>query len=190
MTPFSPCLSAVQLLVMKPYGCAADARAPSGPLSPDRTRSTTFAAKSAEAFRAVGSGKSPGEFYPRYGHPAARAFESRIAAMEGTDGAVAFSSGMAALHGAFLALLSAGDKMAASLELYGGTSALLQRDMARFGIEVARFDKSDHAQMRDAVAGARLVFVETPTNPLCGIVDLAKVADVARERGALDQILE
>jgi cystathionine beta-lyase/cystathionine gamma-synthase len=137
------------------------------------TRSTTFASGSAEELRAIGAGEVAGEFYPRYGHPAARDFESRVAALEGAEGAVCFASGMAALHAVFCGLLSKGDILAASRELYGGTSALLERDLPRFGIEVVRFDPFDQAERRGLLDRARLIHVETPTNPTCRIVDLA-----------------
>jgi len=159
--------------VMRPYGCSAEAGAQKGPLAPDLTRSTTFAAGSAEELRAIGAGETAGEFYPRYGHPAARDFESRVASLEGAEGAVCFASGMAALHAVFCGLLSRGDVLAASRELYGGTSALLEKDLPRFGIEVVRFDPFDIKDRRSAIDRARLIHVETPTNPTCRIVDLA-----------------
>ncbi|MHC4342172.1 MAG: trans-sulfuration enzyme family protein [Planctomycetota bacterium] len=162
---------------MRAYGCGADAKASTGPLAPDLTRSTTFAAASAEELRAIGAGERSGEFYPRYGHPAARDFESRVAAMEGAEGAVCFASGMAALHAVFCGLLSKGDLLAASRDLYGGTSALLDRDLPRFGIEVVRFDPFDPEERRSVLDRARLIHVETPTNPTCRIVDLAAFAE-------------
>jgi methionine-gamma-lyase len=95
---------------MRPYGSASKPRAPIGPLAPDLTRSTTFAGPDAETLRAVGAGEQDGEFYPRYGHPAARRFESAVAVLEGAEGAVSFASGMAALHGPLCALLGAGTR--------------------------------------------------------------------------------
>jgi cystathionine beta-lyase/cystathionine gamma-synthase len=128
----------------------------------------------------VGAGEKPGEFYPRYGHPAARAFESAVAEAEGTEGAVSFASGMAALHALFCAPLGEG-AIAASRDLYGGTTALLEKDLPRFGIRVVRFDPFS----LDLPEGVRLVHIETPTNPLCRIVDVARVAKAAHAKGAL-----
>ena len=157
-----------------------------GPLAPDLTRSTTFAARNAEEFRAVGAGELPGEFYPRYGHPAGRCFEGAVASLEGADGAVAFASGMAALHGVLCGLLGRGDSVAAARELYGGTSALLELDLPRFGIDVRRFDARDLDDTRAVLSGGvRMVLVETPTNPLCRIVDLERVSSIAREFSCL-----
>lgn len=161
---------------MRPYGCAGD---PPG----EMTRRTTFPVGSADDLRAIGAGERAGDFYPRYGHPAARTFEARMAELEGADGAVSFTSGMAALHGTLAALLSGGDVLAAAHDLYGGTSALLVHDLPRFGIEVRRFDPFDPDATRAAFDGAAVALVETPTNPLCRIVDLAAVANIARAAG-------
>ena len=171
---------------MRPYGCAEEHAAPLGPLAPDLTRSTTFAASNAEEFRAVGAGEVDGEFYPRYGHPAGRRFESAMARLEGADGAVSFASGMAALHGVLCGLLRRGDAVAAARELYGGTTGLLELDLPRFGIDVRRFDARDLDETRSVLSrGVRMVLVETPTNPLCRIVDLELVSNLAREFSCL-----
>jgi len=170
---------------MKPYGCRGEAAPPLGPLAPTLTRATTFAHESAEALRAVGAGEKPGEFYPRYGHPAARAFEAAVAEAEGTDGAVSFASGMAALHALFCAPLGEG-ALAVARDVYGGTSALIERDLPRFGMRVVRFDPFAPGDLERALAEpVRLVHVETPTNPLCRVVDVERVAKVAHGKGAL-----
>ncbi|MCK6458622.1 MAG: PLP-dependent transferase [Planctomycetes bacterium] len=165
---------------MRPYGCRGDAAPPLGPLAPTLVRATTFAHGSAEALRAVGAGERDGEFYPRYGHPAARAFESAVAEAEGVDGAVSFASGMAALHALFCAPLGDG-LVAVARDVYGGTTALLEKDLPRFGIRVVRFDPFGTLDFK----GARLVHIETPTNPLCRVVDVARVAKAAHAAGAL-----
>jgi cystathionine beta-lyase/cystathionine gamma-synthase len=167
------------------YGCAAEAEIPLGPLAPDLTRATTFAYPTAEDIRAVGEGERAGEFYPRYGHPAGRLFESKVAALEGADGAVAYSSGLAALHGIFCALVSAGETLAVSRHVYGGVDAMLASDIPRFGIEVRRFDPFD-ARSVDAALNdnVKLVHVETPTNPLVRVVDLTRIVERARRCGA------
>jgi len=174
-----------QCLGMRPYGCRGEPSPPLGPLAPTLTRATTFAHESAEALRAVGAGEKPGEFYPRYGHPAGRAFESAVAEAEGTDGAVSFASGMAALHAIFLAPLGEGP-IAAARDLYGGTIALLEKDLPRFGVRVLRFDPFTPGELERALEQrVRLVHVETPTNPLCRVVDVERVAKLAHAKGAL-----
>ena len=169
----------------RPYGCRDEAAAPLGPLAPDLTRSTTFAHPTAEALRAVGEGEAPGEFYPRYGHPNARQFESRVAGLEGADGAVAFASGMAALSAIFCGLLGKGDALAVSRYVYGGVEAVMAEDLPRFGIEVRRFDPFEAGSLESALEkGATHVHVETPTNPLSRVVDLERVVAAARGAGA------
>jgi len=168
------------------YGVPATHTAPEGALSGDLTRSTSFAFPSAEALRAVGAGERPGEFYPRHGHPAGRRFESRVAELEGADGAVSFSSGSAALHAVFAGLLRPGDVLAVSQHVYGGVNAMLVEDIAPFGIEVRRFDPFDPASIERALEErVRLVHVETPTNPLLRVLDLERLAAAAHAHGAL-----
>ena len=137
----SPCPELGKTVVgmgQRPYGCREEPTGAEGAVTQDLTRSTIFAARDAEHFRAQAQGE--GEFYPRYGHPNARAFEARMAAFEGADGAVSFASGMATLHGVFCGLLQAGDTIACGRDVYGGTGDLLKHDLGRFGIQVCRFD--------------------------------------------------
>ena len=159
---------------------------PLGPLAPELVRATTFALPSAEMVRAVGMGEQPGEFYPRYGHPAGRRFEAGVAELEGADGAVAFASGMAVIHALFGTFCSAGDVVCAANDLYGGVSSLLRNYLPRLGITVRRFDPFDLKDMERTITGkVRLVHVETPINPTVRVVDLARVARVAKAAGAL-----
>lgn len=170
----------------RPYGCREDRAPPSGPLAPDLTRATTFAYSTAEELRAVGEGELPGVFYPRYGHPAARLFESQIAELEGADGAVSFASGLAAIHAIFCGILRAQDAIAVSRFVYGGVDAMATHDLPRFGIAVRRFDPFDPVSVEQALeGGVKLVHVETPTNPLCRVVDLKRLVDAAHRRRAL-----
>jgi methionine-gamma-lyase len=169
----------------RPYGCREDSQARSGPLAPDLTRATTFAYDSAETLRQVGAGERTGEFYARYGHPASRLFESKVAALEGAEGAVSFASGLAALHAIFCGLLEAGDTLVVSRYVYGGVDAMLAEDLPRFGITVRRFDPFDEVSLGRSLEGrVRLVHVETPTNPICRVVDLRPVAELAHRAGA------
>jgi cystathionine beta-lyase/cystathionine gamma-synthase len=171
---------------IRAYGCRADHGPRSGPMSPPLVRATAFAYPDADTLRAVGAGELAGEFYPRYGHQAGRAFESRIATLEQADGAVSFASGMAAAHAMFFGLLRSGDVLAVSRQVYGGVEAIVAEDLPRFGVEVRRFD----AFNADAIASLpslrpRLVHVETPTNPLARVVDLDRIIAAAHQCGAL-----
>jgi len=172
---------------MRPYGCRTDLdQSDTGPLAPDLTRSTSFRRRSAEEMRAVGAGEVAGEFYPRYGHPAGRLFEARLAALEEADGAVAFASGMAALHALFFGLVDGGGRVALAHDVYGGTRSLVTSDLERFGVAVRRFDPFDAADLARALdGGCDVVHVETPANPLCRVVDVARTAAAAHDAGAL-----
>ncbi len=170
----------------RPYGCRGDRRPPLGPLAPDLTRATTFAYPDAESLRAVGMGEKAGEFYPRYGHRNGRDFESRMAGLEGAEGAVSFASGLAAIHAVFCALLHSGDAIAVSNQVYGGVEAMLAHDLPRFGIEVRRFDPFVPGSLEKTLAPqVKLVHAETPTNPLCRVVDLQPIANLVHAQGAL-----
>ena len=171
---------------LRAYGCPPARRPHEGPMSPDLSRATSFAYPSAESLRQVASGEVAGEFYPRYGHPAGRVFESRIAELEGADGAVAFASGMAALHALFCAFAGAGDAVAISRQIYGGVESLADRDLVRLGIEVRRVDALDLASVEEALGETvRVLHIESPSNPICRVPDIGALARVARSRGAL-----
>ena len=107
-----------------PYGIREEHRVPAGPMSLPLDRSTTFAMPTAEEIRAHSAGEKHGDFYPRLGHRNGRAFESHVANLEQTDGAVAFSSGMAAIHAGILAHCGNGDRVLIADHIYGGTANL------------------------------------------------------------------
>lgn len=170
---------------MYPYGTPEPHdRAPDGPLSPPLSRATTSASADAETVRALGVRERHDEFYSRYGHPNARAFESSIAALEGAEGAVSFASGMAAMHAVLCGLVSQGERVLIAEQVYGGTVGLATADLPRFGIEVEWFDAFDPRALRAALTRpARLCVVETPVNPTLRVVDLQAVAAACREAG-------
>lgn len=132
------------------------------------------------------SGESPGNVYSRYTNPTVRTFEQRLAALEGAEDAVATSSGMAAILSVCMALLKAGDHVICSRSVFGTTTVLFNKFMARFGVEVSFVSPTDVAQWRAAVRDTtRLLFLETPSNPLCEISDLGALSALAREIDAL-----
>ena len=131
---------------------------------------------------------SPLEFgpydYTRSGNPTRHVLERQLADLEGARSAHAFSSGMAALSA--VTRLAAGGRIVAGDDLYGGTHRLLTRVCTELGIEVDFVDASDLAALeRELQRPARLVLIETPTNPLLRIVDLRAVAEICHKRGAL-----
>ncbi|MFN6146141.1 MAG: trans-sulfuration enzyme family protein [Planctomycetota bacterium] len=156
-----------------------------GPLSPPLVRSTTAGQPDAETLRALGAGERPGEFYQRLGHANARAWESRVAAHEGADGAVSFASGMAAISGALLAHLKPGDRVLLAEEIYGGTSSFALADLVRFGVVVDRFSALDLAGLRAQLARpAQWVVFESPINPTLRVADVGAITAAARAAGA------
>lgn len=148
-----------------------------------------FEAPSAAALDEVFEGTRPGYAYTRHGgNPTCEALEQTIARLERGAGAIAFSSGMAALHAAVLAAgVGSGDHMVSSQDIYGATQALFRDVLAPLGIQTHYAPATDLRAFADAVAAARprAVFVETISNPLLRVVDLAAVVDIARRAGAL-----
>ncbi|MFN3823640.1 MAG: O-succinylhomoserine sulfhydrylase [Pseudorhodobacter sp.] len=141
-------------------------------------------AEQAEA-RFVKSG--PDEFiYARYGNPTTRMFEDRIAAIEGTEDAFATASGMAAVNGALMSMLRAGDHVVSSRALFGSCLYVLEEVLMRFGVQVSFVDGADLDQWRRAVTpGTRAVFFESMSNPTLELVDIRAVSDIAHAAGAL-----
>lgn len=130
-------------------------------------------------------GRHKGYEYSRTQNPTRRALEANLAALEGGRYGFAFASGMAAI-GAVAHLLSAGDHVVASDDMYGGTFRLFNLVLRRYGIEFTYVDSSDQGALERAIRPAtRLIFVETPTNPLMKVTDLAAVARLGKERGIL-----
>ncbi len=126
------------------------------------------------------AGVRPGEFYARYSNPTVRAFEEAIAELEGAEDALAFGSGMGAISSVLLALCSSGDHVVASRQLYAGTSAFLSGPLARFGVETTFVDGADAEAIAAAVIPGRttVVLVESPSNPLLGVTDLAALGSI------------
>jgi cystathionine gamma-lyase len=129
-------------------------------------------------------GKHKGYEYSRSGNPTRTALETCLAALEGGDSGLAFASGLAATT-AVLSLLKPGDEIAASADLYGGTYRLLERVFKPWGL-VARYteDPSPSGFAKIITPATKLVWIETPTNPLLQIVDIAAIAALARRAGA------
>lgn len=130
-------------------------------------------------------GDHKGYEYSRTGNPTRTALETCLAALEGGEHGLAFASGLAATT-AVLSLLKPGDEVAAAADLYGGTYRLLERVFRPWGL-VARYtdDPSPDGFRRIVTPATRLVWIETPTNPLLQILDIAAIADVAHRAGAL-----
>ncbi len=149
------------------------------------TGAVSFPIYQATAFRHPKLGESTGFDYARTKSPTRAVLEEAAAELESGDAAFACSTGMAAVQ-TILTLFSQGDHLIVSLDLYGGTYRLLEQVMSRFGVSASYVDTND----MDALAAAcrdntKAVLIETPTNPLMMITDLAKVCGWAKERGLL-----
>lgn len=132
------------------------------------------------------SGEAPGNVYARFTNPTVTALQSRLAALEGGEACVATASGMAAILSMVMALLKTGDHVVASQGLFGSTQQLFGNVFSRFGIETTFVPAADIAAYDAAArANTKLFFVETPSNPLTELVDIAAVAEVAHRHGAL-----
>jgi O-succinylhomoserine sulfhydrylase len=145
-----------------------------------------FVYETAEAAQARFIEAGPDEFiYARYGNPTVAMFEERIAALEGAEDAFATASGMAAVSGALISMLRAGDHVVAARALFGSCLYVLEEVLTRFGVEVSFVDGTDLDQWRAAIRpGTRAVFFETVANPTLDVVDIAAVADLAHAVGA------
>jgi len=126
-----------------------------------------------------------GYTYSRTGNPSVTAFERRLAALEGAEAAIGTASGMAAILLMGLGLLKSGDHVVCSRSMFGSTLRLLGQEFARFGVETSFVSQTDVAEWRAAVRpGTRLLFAETPTNPLTEVCDIAALAAIAHGVGA------
>ncbi len=124
--------------------------------------------------------------YARYGNPTTRMFEERIAALEGTEDAFATASGMAAVNGALMSMLRAGDHVVSARALFGSCLYILEEVLTRFGVKVTFVDGTDLDQWRAAVThGTKAVFFESMANPTLELVDIASVSAIAHAMGAL-----
>ncbi|MBM4237039.1 MAG: aminotransferase class I/II-fold pyridoxal phosphate-dependent enzyme [Euryarchaeota archaeon] len=124
--------------------------------------------------------------YTRYGNPTARAVEDKVAAMEGAEKGLAFSSGMAAITTTLLSLLEKGDRIVSVEDVYGGTFSFMRNELPRLGVEIDFVDSTNTPGIIDAIKeGAKVVYLESPTNPMLKIVDVPTVARAAHDRGAI-----
>ncbi|NIB41323.1 O-succinylhomoserine sulfhydrylase [Pseudomaricurvus alkylphenolicus] len=147
---------------------------------------SSYVFDSAAAAAARFSGEEAGNVYSRYTNPTVRMFQERIAALEGGEAAVATSSGMAAILSTCMALLQAGDHVVCSRSVFGTTTALFNRYMKKFGVNTTFVDPTDMTQWQDAITDStRLLFLETPSNPLCDVVDLKALSALAKQSDSL-----
>ncbi|MGB0360576.1 MAG: O-succinylhomoserine sulfhydrylase, partial [Endozoicomonas sp.] len=151
---------------------------------------SSFVYESAAQAQAVFSGDEPGNVYSRYTNPSVKMLEERIAILEsgglGDIIACATSSGMAAILGSCMSLLKSGDHVVCSRNVFGTTFTIFTKYFDKFGVKTTFVDLTDYQQWEDAIIPeTRLLFLETPTNPLGDIADLKRLADISHKNNAL-----
>jgi O-succinylhomoserine sulfhydrylase len=147
---------------------------------------SSFVFDSAAEAAARFAGDAPGNIYARFTNPTVQAFEQRLAALEGGEACVATASGMGAILACCMGLLQSGDHIVASRSLFGSTSMLFDKYLARFGIRTDYVDLADLDAWEAAMGPTtRLLFLETPSNPLTEIAAIAPLAELAHRHGAL-----
>ncbi len=161
-------------------------RTPLGEHSEALFLTSSFVFGSAAEAAARFSGAEPGPIYARFTNPGVAMFEERLAALEGAQRCVAFSSGMAAILATVMGLMKAGEHVVASRAVFGSTVQLFQNILGRFGVETTFVSPTDGAEWESAVRpNTRLFFLESPSNPLTEVSDIRALADIAHRHGAL-----
>ena len=147
---------------------------------------SSFVFKSAAQAAARFSGADEGNVYSRFTNPTVSVFQTRLAALEGGEACIATASGMSAIMATVMALLKAGDHILSSSSIFGATVQLFGTIFAKFGVQTTFVDGTDPAVWRNAVRpNTRMLFVETPSNPLTEVMDIAALASISREAKAL-----
>jgi len=147
---------------------------------------SSYVFKSAAEAAARFSGAEPGNIYSRFTNPTVRTFEERLAALEGGERCVATSSGMIAILSTCLALLKSGDHIVSSRNIFGASVLLFNNYLAKFGIETSYVSLTDYGAWEKAIKpNTKLLFLETPSNPLTEIADIARLAKIAHAKGCL-----
>ncbi|MFY0545215.1 aminotransferase class I/II-fold pyridoxal phosphate-dependent enzyme [Brevibacillus sp. H7] len=150
-----------------------------------QTGAVSFPVYHATAYRHPALGESTGFDYSRTANPTRTVLEQAIADAEGGDAGFAFASGMAAIH-TLMGLFSQGDHFVVSLDLYGGTYRLFEQVLSRYGLSFSYVDLRDLEQVEKAIQPeTKALLVETPTNPLMQVTDIARVCQLAKRHGIL-----
>ena len=147
---------------------------------------SSFVCENAADAAAKFSGEIAGNTYSRYTNPTVQAFEKRLAVLDGAERAVATSSGMAAVHAICLAYLKAGDHVVCSRAVFGSIISLFEKYVVEFGVDVTFVELENLDAWKQAVRpNTKLLFIETPSNPLAQVGDMQAIADIAHANDAL-----
>lgn len=165
---------------------AADLEKKNGPVAPEIYQTSTFeVTDNDEQIRVT----STDRYYTRWGNPTITLAEQTVAAIEGTDAARVFASGMGAITTTILALLKTGDHIVAQRDIYGGVTKFFSEWLPKLGIETTFVDTNDYEQHARAIRPTtKMLYVESPTNPSLRVVDMKKAAALARQHGLISMI--
>lgn len=165
---------------------AGGQRSSFGEHSENLSLTASFCFPSAEEAAKRFANESPGNVYSRFTNPTVQMFQSRLAALEGAEACVATATGMAAVSTLAFGLLRASDHIVAARGVFGTVVPLFNQVLAKFGVETTWVDPQDLDAWRGAMRpSTKLLFVETPSNPVCEVADIAGLAQLARESGAI-----
>ena len=157
-----------------------------GPVMPPIHQTATFQATDNEEQLRV---THTDMFYTRYGNPTHTVVETAIAELEGTEAALVFASGMAAITATILSHVKAGDHIVAQRDIYGGTTKFLTQWLPRFGVETTFVDATDYTQHEKAIKpNTKILYLESPTNPTLRVIDLKKSAAIAKKHNLISMI--
>ncbi|MCX7086549.1 MAG: O-succinylhomoserine sulfhydrylase [Methylococcales bacterium] len=147
---------------------------------------SSYVFKNAEEAALRFTGQQAGNIYSRFTNPTVRVFQERLALMEGGESCLGFASGMAAIMSVGMSLLKAGDHVVCSRSVFGNTMLVFQNYFGKFGVTTDFVGLIDLAEWEAAIKpNTRLLFLETPSNPLIEIADIAKIAEIAHRHGCL-----
>ncbi|MEN3813186.1 O-succinylhomoserine sulfhydrylase [Chromobacterium piscinae] len=147
---------------------------------------SSFTYDSAAQAAAMFLGEVDGYTYSRFTNPTVAAFQQRLAEMEGGERAIATATGMAAIQAIMMTLLQAGDHIVSSQSLFGSTTNLFANQLSKFGVATTFVDARDLSLWREALQpNTKLLFLETPSNPLTEVADISAIAEIAHAHGAL-----
>ncbi|MBY5161517.1 aminotransferase class I/II-fold pyridoxal phosphate-dependent enzyme [Salsipaludibacter albus] len=153
---------------------------------PPIVANSAFAYPDVASWRAVALGEAEGHIYARNSNPTTDHFEAKVAALEEAEAGTSFGTGMAAIFTTLQALLRPGDRVVTVKDTYGGTYLLFTEILPAWGVECDVLDTDDHEAIEEQVrAGCDLLYLESPTNPTCKVLDLQRLAGAAAEVGAV-----
>ena len=165
---------------------ASEMQKKNGPVAPEIYQTSTFeVADNEEQIRVTTTDR----YYTRWGNPTITLAEQTVAALEGTEGALVFASGMGAITTTILSLLKAGDHIVAQRDLYGGVTKFFSEWLPKLGIETTLVDTTEYEHHARAIRpNTKLLYLESPTNPALHIVDMKKMAALAKQHGLISMI--